>query len=276
MSKKPWYFVFACFMGLFPSAEAGSQPDHTSSGNGSIRSRLSRQEVLLEYTVSDSVMVINAISRFEEKRIRQRLNDDFMETVRNYRRQLKLADISELAMAAWKMYTLLLSPVKRVLNGKSRLIIIPGNELLGIAFESFLTEEPEQGTCGFPCHRYLIRDFEVTYHYSVGQWAESMPVCGDSKDGRGEDHGIDFAGFSPVFTMSSSIVSLPASQAEVSDIVTLFGRKGLSARMAPGEESGKKRFLEMASTSRVIHIATHHDPGNGRPGSGGFLFWLGE
>jgi CHAT domain-containing protein len=272
MNTKILFLCLSGLIGVAATATAGLIADTAFRDLNSIRSRLGHGEILLEYEITDSSMVIRAISKGEKKYFRQTVDPGFHGTIRNYIHQLKMADIPEMADFGWRMYNILLSPLQKVLAGKHRLIIIPGRELMGIAFESFLTREPDPGSCGFPCHHYLICEYEVTYHYSVNSWLASFTVTGSRMEGGEGLNLIDFAGFSPGFDLCPAISPLPESGREVSQIAGLFGSKGLTTRFAAGGGSSKRGFLEGARRSRIIHIATHCDPGRGKRGSSALLF----
>ncbi len=266
-----WLLSLTAMIGLETSGWAGTMSDSLCPDLSMVRSSLKHHEVLLEYSLGDSVLVILAITKSHKIYVRQRVDRLFRETIRNYAHNLRMANVDKLAGAAWKMYTMLLLPVRKILEGKSRLIIIPCRELNGIAFESFLTSELDPQACGFPCHHYLIRDFEVTYHYSVEQWLQ-ITTTGRIREREGNGRMIDFAGFSPGFENGTAVAPIPAAGNEVAEIADLFGRRGMTARMSTGKESSKQRFLEMVPGSRIIHIATHRDRGATLKEENGLLF----
>jgi len=238
-----------------------------------IQERLRRGEVILEYVLTDTMMIIVAVSKFKRYYYRQHVDSYFWKTLKEYKRQLQVADIADMINGGRKMYNILISPLKNILQGKTRLIIIPGMDLSGIPFESFIVNEYVSANMGFSSQHYLILDFEIIYHYSAKQWARSFPVTKAYQTKIHDRPEIYFTGFSPGFYCSRQVNPLPESKDELITIGLMFGRKGLSARMAVGEQSKKTLFIELASNSRIIHLATHNSPDFSQPESGGVVFW---
>lgn len=238
-----------------------------------IQAKLQKNEIILEYVITDTLMIIVCVSRYGKCCYRKQVDAHFWKTLKEYRKELKVADIENLISACKKMYNMFISPVKNILDRKTRLIIIPGRDLSGIPFESFIVDESGQANNGFSCQHYLILDFEITYHYSAKYWAWSFSVTSAYRTNIQEEPELDFAGFSPVFYSSHKVNPLPSSRDELKTIVSMFGRKGLSARIAVGEQSKKTLFLELACNSRVIHLATHNSSNFSKGELGGVLFW---
>jgi CHAT domain-containing protein len=238
-----------------------------------VKGKLKKKEILIEYILTDTLLIIVSVSNTGRSFFRRPADHHFRETVRNYKRELKIADITNIVDAGKKMYALLISPIKNLLNGKERLIIIPGEDLSGIPFESFIVDEPKPINNEFSSQHFLIRDFEVTYHYSANQWARNIPDPGSYRVDVRNGPQIDFTGFSPGFHGRNQVNPLPGTKEELVTIISLFNQKGHSVSVAFGEQSKKDRFMELAGNSRIIHLATHNYLYSDNLTDGGIIFW---
>jgi len=252
---------------------AGSLLSEDQESISFIQSKLKHGEIIIEYVIIDTLMVIISLSTYEKRSYLKSVNNNFWKILKAYRKELKVAGIANMVSISKKMYAMFISPLKNILEGKTRLIIITGRDLSGIPFESFITDEGIPAGDGFVSQHYLIQDFEIIYHYSAKQWATSFPVTNVFQTSPQSQPEIDFAGFSPVYFNCRQINPLPATRNELNKIVSMFGHKGLSTRIAFGEQSRKNLFLELACNSKVIHLATHNNPYFNKAEPGGILFW---
>lgn len=246
-------------------------PDTTSLSL--VKGKVKKKEILVEYILTDTLLIIVSVSSTGRSFFRRPADHHFRETVRNYKRALKIADITNIVDAGKKMYTLFILPIKNLLNGKERLIIIPGEDLSGVPFESFIVDEPMSDSNEFSSQHFLIRDFEITYHYSANQWARNITDPGSHPVDIGDGPQIDFTGFSPGFHGRNQVTPLPGTKEELNAITSLFYQKGHSVSAAFGERSKKDRFMELAGKSRIIHLATHNYLYSDNLSVGGIIFW---
>lgn len=184
--------------------------------------------------------------------------------------------------------------MKNQLTGIRKLIIIPGGKLHYIPFESLLTNSAVDN--GFSDLPYLLRDYQISYHYHSSLIKRNKTVSGFTQP-------VDFVGFAPVFTdgediqassiIKSSIfeylkglldyrsvtvdgksfVGLPYSAIEIRKIHQLFVDQKLKTTIFLNNESTEAQFVSIARQANIIHIATHGLINANNPSLSGLLFY---
>jgi CHAT domain-containing protein len=252
---------------------AGAQPLRSNAETGYVQRNLKPDEVMLEYSLTDSSVMVNAIAVDSTLIASQSLNELFWISLNTFRKKLKSADPNEFSILGQVLYLYLVKPVEDFLTGKRRLIIIPDDRLSGLPFEAFIVNDeasPPYNICNI---HYLVRDYEVVYHCSPVFWADLAGRNGDEHAGSPDDHQFAFMGFSPVFSNYPGLNALPASKAEISEIGSLFHQKGLSRWLVSEQNSDKEYFKSVAGRGKIVHLATHYIHDADDPQREGFLFW---
>ncbi len=254
-------------------APAFAQSSHQADAPGFVQQNLRSDEVMLEYFLTDSSVLVNAIAVDSTLLAQQSLNALFWASLKSFQKKLRSADPNEFSILGQVLYLFLIDPVKDFLNGKRRLIIIPGSKLAGLPFEAFVLNDQSSPPYNICDIHYLIRDYEIVYHCSSVCWADITPGHQDEHTADPGDSRYAFLGFSPGFSNYRGVSALPGSQVEVAAIGSLFKQKGLACRTVSGQNSEKGYFKSMACRGKIVHLATHflHDKEN--PGEKGFLFW---
>ncbi len=239
-----------------------------------IQIMLQPDEVMLEYCLSDTTLTFFIISRSVFSVYQQNVDQNFWIKMREYRKKIRLADITDQASLSHILYLRLVAPVKEMIRGKRRLIIIPGKDLLGIPFEALIVDEYNTGKIPrYNRYHYLIHDFEITYHYSARLWIEMRTEGTAAAEIAKNNPKIDFTGFSPGNYQNPLITSLPYARDELSSIGVLFKQKGMSFCLMSEQNSKENLFKELAGRSRIVHLATHGHSISGNPESAGIIFW---
>jgi len=168
-----------------------------------------------------------------------------------------------------KLYQLLIEPIKGQLKGKKKLTIIGEAFTHYIPFETLLSS-PEGKS--FPEMDFLVKEYEISYHYSAGLWAASQ-----RQDRKYE---YDFIGFAPVFDISSpnenaaqqaldttmrsvdktgAYTPLQYSEKEVKQIADLLIQQNQQAMKVLLREQATEANLKSALEQqyRYIHLASH-------------------
>lgn len=238
-----------------------------------VQKKLRKEEAMLEYYFSDTVMFILCISADSISLLRQKVYPCFRRSLLAFRKKLSSADIYDITQLGQKLYSILVSPVITLLSSVNRLIIIPGPELGGIPFEAFVNSGSGKETTHLNENHYLLFDFEIIYNYSADLWSASVNSPESSRIMHLSEPDIAFTGISPVFTNHPSLNPLPGSKHEVNTISTMFRKMGLKSCVLSEEDSQESRFKEVASNSRILHLATHSYRSHKDNTSNGFLFW---
>ena len=164
-----------------------------SNPDGIMKS-LRNDEAMLEYFCSDSIIYLFLARKegsfMEKVVIPSSFHDSLMECLR----QLKGAGIKNFSSLSHTLYSYLIAPLKPRLNDIHRLIIIPDEELFLFPFETLICEDHDEvpGKISSSWH-YLLRDFEISYHFSAEAWLNDTVNSGSFKTT------TRFAGFAPGF-----------------------------------------------------------------------------
>ena len=253
-----------------------AQPTQLPDDVELIQRHLQPDEVILEYVLTDSSVLVNAIAQESTLSAIQSVNQLFWYSLSAFRKKLKSAEPRDFLISGEILYLFLIKPIQDFLNGRHRLIIIPDERLSGLPFEAFIRTD-SLSACGNICNlHYLIHDFEVVYHCSGVCWNERVMTRGSEHFITPDDYQFAFIGFSPEFKKSNRLTALPGSKSEIAAIGELFRQKGLSSWLVYDEYSEKKYFKTVACRGRIVHLATHYLPEIPDDRSGGFLFWDDE
>jgi CHAT domain-containing protein len=253
---------------IFPEAQTQLPAEEI----GRIQRILPMNEVILEYTLTDSTVRINAIDHTSTLCANQSLDRLFWRSMKSFQKLMKSAETREFSIYGELLYQFLIKPVQVILSGKQRLIIIPDERLSGLPFEAFIRSDVPETDNNFCNLYYLIQDYEVVYQSSVERWNEQAmktdclyPLIHDTSQ-------YAFMGFSPVSEKNGHLASLPGSGSEITDIGSLFCQKGLSSWLVFGGHSEKEYFKSMAGKGKIVHVATHYIHSERDYSEGGFVF----
>ncbi len=169
------------------------------------------------------------------------------------------------------LFEQLVAPLIKTAGPVDKWIIIPDPTMLHVPFEALLTRnlskaEVDRGDFrGLP---FMVRGFEISYHYSVSLWQQSRQR---QKAGSGT---FDFLGFAPfsegkgkvATTRGEDLAILPESGNELSEIYAMLAQRGNSVLAYWSDKATLSVFQEQAERKDVIHIASHSFPdyGTGR------------
>ena len=258
---------------IFTFLPVEAQRCHSQDESGLIQQNLKADEVMLEYSLTDSSVMVTAIAVDSTLLASQSLNPLFWESLRSFRKKLRSADPNEFSILGQVLYLFLIEPVRDFLTGKRRLIIIPDERLTGLPFEAFVLNDnslPPYNICNV---HYLIRDYEVVYNCSPVGWTHLAAKMEDVHSISPDDNQFAFMGFSPVFANYPGLSALPGSKIEINEIGSMFRQKGLSNWLVSEQYSEKEYFKSVAGRGKIVHLATHYLHDADQPGREGFLFW---
>ncbi|MBA2291738.1 MAG: CHAT domain-containing protein, partial [Gemmatimonadales bacterium] len=204
----------------------------------SIANALNQNEVMLEYLLTDSASVVYVITRDTLAAIQLPVAH------RALARRVSFA-LGALtprgggADSAWRapmrqLHRELISPVHAtgLLEGKTRLVIVPHAELHYLPFAALIDE----GTSP----TFLVQRYVVSVAPSASVWVGAR----GAKPRRGTG----------ILAMGPRLEQLPGSRQE---IVAITRRGGATARVLTGSAASETAFRREAPTRRVIHLATY-------------------
>jgi CHAT domain-containing protein len=232
---------------------------------------LRNDEAMLEYLCSDSVIYLLLIRPEGLSMKRVILPFSFNYVLRECLHQLKGAGIRNFTYLSHTLYNYLIAPVEPLLKNIRCLIIIPDEELSLFPFETLIREDPiEASGKNTTSWHYLLRDFEIIYHFSAESWFKDTANAGLLKTS------YRFAGFAPGFRniadKPGSLNPLPFALKEVTGIAVLFGQVPRHQPVFLDTSATEKNFRLYAPGNTHIHIATHSLISKGDPMNSALIF----
>ncbi len=252
-----------------------------------VQSTIERGTALLDYFEGDSLIFIFVITKNDFDIIYEKKGDNFSGLVRDFYSAVVKAETDPYISFSNKLSRILIMPVLSKIKDKENLIIIPDNELFKIPFEALFTELYKGDQSHFSEINYLIKSFNVAYHYSALLYVTGLSDNKISESKRGDDK--KFIGFAPVFSKydndagrlnnnyasasgvesgrmnnqtadnDTKIDELKYSEQEVKSIAGLFSKTNdkSSDTSYVHLEATEDLFKKEIKNYKIIHIATH-------------------
>ncbi len=210
---------------------------------------------LIEYFLTDKLLYIFTINKENIHVDKIALNADFQNRINAFNQAVKdpTSTVVQFAPSAYELYEIILAPALRHLNNNTeKLILIPDGSLNYVVFEALLTASANDRN--FQTLPYLIDDFRVNYLYSCNS-AYSLQGVNQA------DNTSRFLGVAPAFGANygtPDLSNLPDNQEEVDTIKMLYKGDVLT-----GKNATRAAFLNTATTTDILHIASHATQGEG-------------
>ena len=222
-----------------------------------IREKLKAEEVIIEYSIDAArnqcyILLISKenfiIKKMPWSQEIEAKIDEFYQLLQDpVELQLFGKEIYE--SLAFQLYQHLLAPVSDDLRKYKHLKIILEGVLNYVPFEALLTNN-QSGD--FPTLPYLLRKFEISYHYST-TLMNVLDLKKRTSDAK------QFFGFAPIqFSVASKLAELKASEEEIETIGKLFQQSNYKTILTQGAAATqgalKNNFNE---PHQIFHIASH-------------------
>ena len=245
-----------------------------------IKNKLRDEEIILSYFLTDSSVFCFAITSDTVEISKTPLNTNMNELVHHYLASLKKFESENYIANSNILYKLLIKPNTAFLKGKKSINIIPDKYLLFLPFETLVeTGETQVDINDFQNLKYLITNYEISYHFNLGLWLKEKET--DKKCP------VSFLGFAPVFSEKNGEVpaatsvqpvlaeikskellrsvsldgnnfnELPYTKQEIDTLKNLFETKGYHSKTFLFQDASEKNFRNEAHNFRFIHIASH-------------------
>jgi CHAT domain-containing protein len=236
---------------------------------------------LLQYFVGDRSLYIFTVHDGELNAHTLSKPAGFEDLIFSFLKSIRTVNTHAFLRSSTALHALLISPVKKELTGKQHLMIVPDGPLFAIPFEALVSgtghRPPTQKHTDFVHLPYLIKDFDISYAYSVGTLKQQArrsllpreaflgiaPVFGDSLGSETllADHSF-FRGRDSNLVRSVTIDGrvfnqLPFSEQEVNLVSTSFTESGSSGRELTHTSATEGEFKRYAGNYAFVHIATH-------------------
>jgi len=237
-----------------------------------IRGSLEPGSALLEYFIGENVLHIFVLTRAGLEVESIPMNKDLSQLVTDYKRSISKIEEGPFMLVSWQLYRMLIKPVRYLLQGKTKLVVIPDGLLHTIPFEALTANTT--GSSDLSQLDYMIKDYAFSYHYSANLWLTSARRNPNNS-------GKSCIGFAPVFGKNAGegyvlsndpadnlrtaamdpghiVTQLPASEDEVQSIIRLFQSQQKKAAGYFHSKASEANFKRIdARRFNLIHIATH-------------------
>ncbi len=224
-----------------------------------IQKKLSKNQVLIEYSLQDSIVYAFCISH--NKFVVEKINIEtsYIDSLRLSLDDSGLANYSPddyrtFITASSYLHDKLISPFTDKIQNKS-LIIIPDSRLGYIPFEALITQLPSTKRMDFRKPDYLIRHHSISYSYS-------STLLFESEHSNREGNKTNILAFAPEYfygknnyagdTLLNQLAPIPGVSEEISTICKIFNCTALK-----GEFATEETFKELAPGYEILHLAMH-------------------
>lgn len=236
-----------------------------------VQDHLRKDEILLEYFLTDEMIYLFSISRETFDIVEVKLGSSIDKEVGALLGAINKFDKKRFTEYAARLYNKLVKPAGANLNNTGRLIIIPHNELAFVPFDC-LMDTSRNGAAEHG--RYLIEDYEVVHHYSATLFTKKFHHPTEGKS---------VVAFAPVENFSSltpsgpsELPALPASLEEAMDIKSLEEEGTDMAVIFVNQDATETNFRNFAKNYPFVHLATHTMVEDTNGGQGSIRFRAAE
>ncbi|MEM9920390.1 MAG: CHAT domain-containing tetratricopeptide repeat protein [Bacteroidota bacterium] len=251
----------------------------TPQSSASLQPILKGKELLIEYVFSDEALFAFTLSHDQPLRMHRLPLDkqlfsriDSLHELLQASSWMRKSRREQFIKLSHHLYQQLLEPLETQLQGKERLIIIGDGMMNYIPFEVLL---PNPTVAAFHKLDYLIRRFELSYHYSASLFARARQKEKSAQSGifafapvyEQSEHKVKQVAQTTIpsklrtFRQDCTYAPLPESEREVKTIAQLFGEaeqdtsNQFLAIRQNADETTLKNHLSMPY--KYIHIAGH-------------------
>ena len=235
-----------------------------------LQSNLSDTEILVEYDLLDTVLVIFTITNNGIKNTNVKINETFINDVRNFIEITHKYPLVEnanerlhfFANNSYKLYNTLLKPIYSDLEDKKTITIIPDDILGFISFESLIKQLPASEIKGYNQLEYLINDYCIRYSYSASLLSRTNKNPGRT---------TKILAVAPTYTkdyilpsigqgLGISLGPLDYAIQEVENIQEYY-----PCEILQGDNATENRFKILAKDFDILHFSMHTIINNDEP-----------
>jgi len=260
--------------------------DNSVISIGQIQKKLSPNQALVEFTLTDSTLYIFAVNSNHKQLVTTDIDKSFFNNLLQLKQQLTGkefnnytgSDFTTFVHASNELYQTLLLPVQSIFKGKE-LILIPDGELGYISFDVLLTSLPDTTKRFYRKLPYLIKESALTYAPSATTFFDDLNLKSAENNGRilafGPDYGTDNSVLDQKDEsgklLRNSLSTLENTLGEITNLENYFNVKTYL-----GKNATETAFKKDASQYRVLHLAMHTIINNENPLYSKLIFFKPE
>jgi len=232
-----------------------------------IQKKLSPNQAIIEYALTDSLLYIFAITSTNKQLVTRSIDTSFFDNLQVIRQQLTGKDFNNYSghdfktfvNTSFNLYSTLLLPVKAIIQKKD-LIIIPDGELGYLSFDVLLTSLPDTSKTQYRKLQYLIKESALSYAPSATTFFDELNLQNIKNNGKilayGPDYGPDNSALDQKDengrVLRNVLTNLTNTQNEIKSLDEYFNVKTYL-----GKDATESSFKKKASNYKVLHLAMH-------------------
>lgn len=258
-----------------------------------IQRGLDEQSALVAYSFSETSLYAFIMTNRSLQAVVTRVDTGFFNLIPLYHRLVQNRthrQFNKTAEIGQKLYQVLFAPIKSYVSSCRRLVIIPDGALFYIPFETLVGPAHDSRT---DLPNYLIRQYEIVYHYSATLFSSGAVKRTDAPN-------LCFIGFAPIFdeakkngnksSLNAALVDstkngmkirsqtdgkpfapIPGTEKELLGIIDLFKQARLQAK-GYFRQQAREQLLKTLPVHDYLHIATHGFFNEQNPALSGLAF----
>ncbi|MGB1242174.1 MAG: CHAT domain-containing protein [Chitinophagales bacterium] len=240
---------------------------------------------ILSYHISNDKIYIFVITSNGYQIASKPKPENFSNSIDELQNAIEVGHIEYFVESATLLFDLLLRPVWSSVQSVSKLIIIPHGELYYISFDVLLNQHQITDVESFEKLPYLIKDFDISYHYSAtlllhshqkqqqtgkqadsffglapiqfGEEATHAPKEGYVVKSNGKQDGEKRRILKSSGNETAALVDLEETEVEVKEVYQLFEEQGKEAIALFYDQANKKNLQEHIGAYKYVLISTH-------------------
>jgi len=236
---------------------------------------LNDRQALVEYTLSDSILYIFAVTKKEHKLYIEPIDQSFYNDLKTIREMLtgksfnnySPADLHAFTHSSYDLFRTLLEPAWPMIKGKE-LIVVPDADLGYLSFDILLTRPADPKAKGYRGLPYLIKESMISYTPSATALFEGL-----KKTEKHTNHEV--LAFAPSYenikgvradnllegvAQRDYLLPIPGAQIEVKNLRSIFRSK-----VFDGSKATEQKFKKKAGDYSILHLAMHTIINNNNP-----------
>lgn len=232
-----------------------------------IQKNLSEHQVVLEYALTDTLLLTFTISPNNYEVTAQHIDSSFIKNINQFRQILKhegivnydSADYAGYVHSAYELYRVLLESSKHLITSKE-VIVIPDGEIGYLSFDMLLTEMPEQSGINYRTLPYALKKYIFSYSSSAnihftdfgGVKRNSLHHLLAFAPNYEDFNNLDQQADNNMQNVRNQLIPIPGVKEEVKNILRIYrGKKFLN------QQATETEFKKFSEDYNILHLAMH-------------------
>ncbi|MCD6092340.1 MAG: CHAT domain-containing protein, partial [Bacteroidales bacterium] len=225
-----------------------------------VQEQLSKNKVLIDYAISDSLLLVYVVSKKKADLYTKKMSVGFensilrlLQLIRHVNTENSYADYRAFIKLSHENYQFLLGDFANTIVGKE-LLIVPDGILSYLPFDVLLSDTIAKKQPDYRTLSYFIKS-------SISSTLNSAAIYFSYSQKKKPNYG-QIVAFAPEYTFPNStdstnnsidaLMPLPYVNKELESISTFFNTK-----IYKGDKATKAKFMAVASQASVLHLAMH-------------------